>query len=143
MQTRNGTLIVSQFRLTSCTEINTVISSNPELVSNTSDARKWLETKGWILSGKNYDHSKLVKILLTVSLSPKLPTEAINTIQAVAFVLEDNITDMISSALAATVRGRSTSSDVSSDISPSPLYIPPHRRQPKTECTRGSDTGVR
>ena len=41
------------------------------------------------------------------------------------------------------VRGCSTSSDVSSDISPSPLYIPPHRRQPKTECTRGSDTGVR
>jgi len=40
------------------------------------------------------------------------------------------------------VRGRSMSSDVSSDISPSPLYIPPHRRQPKTECTRGSDTGV-
>jgi len=28
----------------------------------------------------------------------------------------------------ATVRGRSASSDVSSDISPSPLYIPPHRR---------------
>jgi len=27
-----------------------------------------------------------------------------------------------------TVRGRSASSDVSSDISPSPLYIPPHRR---------------
>jgi len=26
------------------------------------------------------------------------------------------------------VRGRSTSSDVSSNISPSPLYIPPHRR---------------
>ena len=42
----------------------------------------------------------------------------------------------------ASVRGRSTSSDVSSDISPSPLYIPP-RRQPKTECTRSSDTGVR
>jgi len=40
------------------------------------------------------------------------------------------------------VRGRSTSSDVSSDISPSPLYIPPHRRQPKTECTHGSDAGV-
>jgi len=43
----------------------------------------------------------------------------------------------------AAVRGRSTSSDVSSDISPSPLYIPPHHRQPKTECTRSSDTGVR
>ena len=41
------------------------------------------------------------------------------------------------------VRGRSTSSDVSSDISLSPLYIPPHRCQPKMECTRGSDTGVR
>jgi len=41
------------------------------------------------------------------------------------------------------VRGRSTSSDVSSNISPSPLYIPPHHRQPKTECTCGSDTGVR
>jgi len=41
------------------------------------------------------------------------------------------------------VRGCSASSDVSSDISPSPLYIPPHHRQSKTECTRGSDTGVR
>jgi len=30
--------------------------------------------------------------------------------------------------LLAIVRGRSASSDVSSDISPSPLYIPPHRR---------------
>jgi len=27
-----------------------------------------------------------------------------------------------------TVRGHSASSDVSSDISPSPLYIPPHHR---------------
>jgi len=41
------------------------------------------------------------------------------------------------------VRGRSASSDVSSNISPSPLYIPPHRRQSKTECTRDSDTKVR
>jgi len=54
---------------------------------------------------------------------------------------EENVSDIFTKALA--VRGRSTSSDVSSDISPSPLYIPPHRRQPKTECTRGSDTGVR
>jgi len=29
---------------------------------------------------------------------------------------------------AVSVRGRSASSDVSSDISPSPLYIPPHHR---------------
>jgi len=36
------------------------------------------------------------------------------------------IKSIISSALP--VRGRSASSDVSSDISPSPLYIPPHRR---------------
>ena len=32
----------------------------------------------------------------------------------------------IQPGLVVTVRGRSTSSDVSSDISPSPLYIPPH-----------------
>ena len=31
-------------------------------------------------------------------------------------------------ALPESVRGRSASSDVSSDISSSPLYIPPHRR---------------
>ena len=57
--------------------------------------------------------------------------------QLFSLITMDFITDL------PPVRGRSTSSDVFSDISPSPLYIPPHRRQPKTECTRGSDTGVR
>ncbi|KAF8803180.1 hypothetical protein BYT27DRAFT_7260485 [Phlegmacium glaucopus] len=64
-------------------EINALITGSPGPITNPLDARKWLETKGWILSGEDYDRSKMVKILLTISMLPKMPQEAINAVRAV------------------------------------------------------------
>lgn len=85
------------------TEINAIIANQGGPVTNGSDARKWLNTKGWIIDGEQFDRSKIVNILLTVSLLPRIPPEAINAIRAVAFILDDDIIDNLSSSLAAAV----------------------------------------
>ncbi|KAF8801545.1 hypothetical protein BYT27DRAFT_7216029 [Phlegmacium glaucopus] len=100
---RHGTPGNSQKGLATRSEINTLVAGNSGPITNTSDARKWLESKGWILSGEDYDRSKMARILLTISLLPKMPPEAINAIRATALILEDDITDKDSSAIAASV----------------------------------------
>ena len=44
-------------------------------VRNSREARKWLESKGWVLSEEPYDRSKAVRILLTAAALPKVPAE--------------------------------------------------------------------
>jgi len=102
-QTRNGTPNSSQRGLATRAELNAIINSNPGLISNSADARKWLESKSWILAGEDYNHTKMIKILLTASLMPNLPPDAALAIQAVAFIFEDNINDTISTALASAI----------------------------------------
>ena len=80
-------------------ELNSLISGNSSPISNNTEARKWLDSKGWVLSEEPYDRLKMVKILLTASLIPKVPAEAANAIRAVAYVLDDDMTDNISSSL--------------------------------------------
>jgi hypothetical protein len=42
------------------------------LIVGTQDACKWLDAKGWILSGQPYDRDKLARVLLTsFSLDPQ------------------------------------------------------------------------
>ena len=96
---RKGTPGNSQRNLTTRSDINALIAGSPGPVSNPSEARKWLETKGWILNGENYNRTKVVDILLTTSLLPKIPPETANAVRAAAFLLEDDITDKISSAI--------------------------------------------
>ena len=79
------------------------MSSNQGPVTNANDACKWLDSKGWILAGKPYDCTKLARILLTAALLSKVPNEAIVAIRAVAFLIEENITDNLSTQLAAAV----------------------------------------
>jgi hypothetical protein len=52
------------------------ILTSPSPVSSAKDTCSWLEKKGWMLSSENYSKNKLAEILLSVSLSFKLPTEA-------------------------------------------------------------------
>ena len=75
--------------LLSRNEINTRLTAEPNPVSNVSEARSWLETKGWVLAGENYTKPKLADILFTVALSTKLTTEAGSAIKAVALLIED------------------------------------------------------
>ncbi|KAG5349330.1 hypothetical protein C0989_004596, partial [Termitomyces sp. Mn162] len=66
------------------------------------DMHKWLETKGWILATKLYDHMKLVNTLVMAALASKLD-ELKCTALAMAFLLDANITDHVSGALVDTV----------------------------------------
>lgn len=70
-------------------EINTWLSSEPNPVANVSEAKTWLETKGWILAGEDYTKPKLADILFTVALTLKLTPEASSAIKAVALLIED------------------------------------------------------
>jgi len=77
---RDGTPNSSQWPLAPRPDVNTIIAGNPGSITNASDGRKWLDTKGWVLTAEDYDRNKMIDILLTVSLLPKMPMEAINAI---------------------------------------------------------------
>jgi hypothetical protein len=86
--------------LLSQTKINTRLTAELNPVSNVSEARSWLELKGWILAGENYTKPKLTDILFTVALSTKLPPEASSAIKAVALLVEDLAEEDFSTTLA-------------------------------------------
>jgi hypothetical protein len=83
--------------------INALLSGDSGPVKSPSDARSWLDKKGWVLAGEQYDRSKMVNILFTVSLLPKLPPDAAAAIRAVALIIEDNIEDSLSSTLSSAI----------------------------------------
>jgi hypothetical protein len=87
-------------------ELNAIISNQGGPVTKGSDARKWFENKGWILESEQIDRTKLVNILLTVSLLPKIPPEVIHAIRAVAYILDDDITENVSDVLAKAVSSK-------------------------------------
>ena len=90
----------SQQGLASRSTINSLIAGAPGPVSDAAGARRWLDSKGWVLAGEEYDRSKMVSVLLTASLTPRIPSEAATAIRAVAFLLESNITDKTADHLA-------------------------------------------
>ncbi|KAG5330518.1 hypothetical protein C0989_008870, partial [Termitomyces sp. Mn162] len=78
-------------------------------VRSLSNARKWLETKGWILAGEPYNRMKLARMLMTavvISKGVKLENEAKNAILAVAFLMEDDAIDKLSDSLASIVASK-------------------------------------
>ncbi|KAF5376429.1 hypothetical protein D9615_008638 [Tricholomella constricta] len=83
-------------------------------VKTAREARRWLDLKGWVLSGDTYDRAKLVRVLMTAALnftnkSTESRTDAKHAVLAVAFLLEDDITDSISDALADAVAAKTLS----------------------------------
>jgi hypothetical protein len=95
----SGTLKLSQ-ELHSCSNITALIGSSNGPINDIAEARTWFDKQGWVLSGEKYNRSKLIDILLTVSLLPKLPTDGVTAVQAVAFLMEDKLDDDNSSTLA-------------------------------------------
>ena len=68
-------------------------------MSSATDARSWLESKGWILSSEANSGLKLADILFSASLSFKLPAEASTAIQAVAFLLRAHADKFLSTTV--------------------------------------------
>ncbi|KAF5378885.1 hypothetical protein D9615_006982 [Tricholomella constricta] len=92
-------------------DISTFLIGDTGPVKSSKEARRWLETKGWILAGEAYDRTKLVRILLTAALNlsqkaTETRTDAKNAVLAVAFLLEEDITDCIADALAEAVTAK-------------------------------------
>ena len=54
-----------------------------------------LEKKGWLLNNENYSKNKFTDILLSASLSFKLPTEADTAIQLVTFLIWDQANEIL------------------------------------------------
>ena len=83
------------------------VITSPSLVSSVLDTWSWLKSKGWLLNSEGTSRKKLANILLSATLSFKLPAEASMVIRSVAFLLQDypdeslpsTITDQISDKL--------------------------------------------
>ena len=59
----------------------------PSLVSSAKDSWSWLKDKGWVLNSKDNSAPKLTDILLSATISFKLPANASTATHAVAFLL--------------------------------------------------------
>jgi hypothetical protein len=75
-------------------------------VQSLEDAQSWLDKKGWVLAGEKYDRLKMVNILMTVSLLPKLPADAAAAIRSVTLLIDDNIKDSLSSDISTAVANK-------------------------------------
>ena len=80
-------------------DLEAQITASPSPVTSAKDARSWLKNKGWILNSEGNSASKLSDILLSVTLSFKLPANANTTIRAVAFLLRDHTDETLASTI--------------------------------------------
>jgi hypothetical protein len=83
-----------------------LFSGDHGLIKNLSDACAWLDRNGWVFAGEHYNKTKMVKILLTVALLPKLPPDAVTAIRAVALIIDENIKDSFSTALSSAIANK-------------------------------------
>jgi hypothetical protein len=86
--------------------ISALLSGDSGPVQSLEDARSWLDKKGWVLAGEQYDRLKMVNILMTVSLLPKLPMDAAAAIRSVALLIDDDIKDSLSSDISTAVANK-------------------------------------
>lgn len=84
------------------------LQASPSPMTNAKDASSWLETKGWILTSKNYTKPKLADILFTVALTQKLPSDVSATIKAVTLLIEDFADHDLSDSLALLITDKVT-----------------------------------
>src|ERR1700683_4729604 len=88
----------AQVQLLPRSELSAVLTATSPITSPI-DARKWIETRGYILSGEQYSRLKLADILFTLAVKAKIPTNVKNTIVAVAFLIKDTAEEDFASSL--------------------------------------------
>ena len=72
-------------------------------ITSPIDARKWIETRGYILAGEQYSRPKLADILFTLAVEAKIPADVKNAILAVAFLIEDTAEEDFASSLSSKI----------------------------------------
>ena len=89
-------------------DLAALITGSNGLVNDSSDARNWLESKGWILLEEKFSLGKLISILLTVSLLPKIPVEIATAVRSTAFLAQDKLEDDLSTSLVSSIAEKLT-----------------------------------
>jgi hypothetical protein len=84
-------------------DLEAQLLANGGPVSSAKNARSWLKTKGWMLTGERYSKAKLADVLFTVSLTTKLSAEANAAIRAVTYLIEDIVEEELSVSLASKI----------------------------------------
>ncbi|KAG5350622.1 hypothetical protein C0989_010093 [Termitomyces sp. Mn162] len=79
--------------------LRTLLAQDTSLIRSLPNTCKWLESNGWILMAEPYNQVKIISILATTALYSKL-AEMKNAVLAMAFLLEADVMDQISSSLA-------------------------------------------
>jgi hypothetical protein len=107
------------------TELDVLICNQAGPVTDPKTARKWLENKSWLLVDEHYDRSKLVNMLLTVSVLSRIPPETAQAIRAIAYILDDDITDNFSSFLATSIADKIKTevSSITNDLNISKTFL--------------------
>ena len=97
---QNNTSAQSSRSFSPQADLEAQIIASPSPVSSATDARSWLESKGWILNSEANSGLKLADILFSASLSFKLPADASSAIRAVAFLLRAHADELLSTTVA-------------------------------------------
>ena len=92
----------AQAQLLPRSESSAVLSATSPITSPI-DARKWIETRGYILAGEQYSRPKLADILFTLAVEAKIPADVKNAILAVAFLIEDTAEEDFASSLSSKI----------------------------------------
>ncbi|KAG6884250.1 hypothetical protein C0993_012782 [Termitomyces sp. T159_Od127] len=90
-------------------EFGALLQAQAGPIKSVSDARWWLDSKGWVLAGEPYDRMKLARVLMTAAVTAKgmkIKGDARNAILAVALLLESNIIDSTLKAIANAVASK-------------------------------------
>jgi hypothetical protein len=65
---------------------STAVLTATSPITGPNDVHKWIEAKGYILSGEQYSKLKLADILFSLAVDAKILTEVKNTIIVAAFL---------------------------------------------------------
>jgi len=72
-------------------QVHAVATAMPGSVKNAEDAKSLLQSKGWIIAGKNISLETLARTLFALMLEPKIPLATINAVTAVASLLTEKL----------------------------------------------------
>jgi hypothetical protein len=100
---QNNTASQSPRRFSPRADLDAQILATPSPVTSAKDAWSWLENKGWILNSEENSVPKLADILLSATISFKLPTEASTAIRSVAFLLRAYANEALSTTVTDTI----------------------------------------
>ena len=99
--TRSGAALINPTHL--LTEAINIAKATRGVIKNMNEAKKHLETEGWIVKGKSITLETLARFLLASSLNPKVSAESANMMLAIAHLMLTNLQDGVAQGVAQSI----------------------------------------